>query len=839
LKLSVNSNYYRGKQDEHCCISDNKCGMIRGALSLFMGVQFYIVTSGIAGTILSACTNSGKGRTGGVMKRVLCLVLAALALFSVNSSAATWYIKPDGTGDAATIQAGINAAAPGDSILLADGTFTGSGNRDVDYLGKAITVCSESDIPANCVIDCQGSEPDEHRGFIFQSGEGAGSVLKGIKIVNGYIYYNLEYGGAIYCDNSSPSITNCEFENNFAVGGGGAIYCDSTSSSITECTFVSNDVVGLGGALRLSSLSSLEIADCTFSLNTASSGGGAAISALSSSTIRDCTFSENQATFDGGGLYLHPGCIVTGCTFSGNTASRDGGGVWALNDTASIMNSTFSANESDRLGSALFCKGISATVEYCTIYHNQNNDASYGGGTIAVLPYLGSPSSMTISHCTLYLNFSYGYGGTPGIYNEDSGLVLEYTIISGNLDLVSGPFGQIVNCNGGSVSMSCCDIWGNTHNYEYGCIAGLNGVDGNIGAEPMFCDANNQDFHLTAGSSCLGGTCGQMGAFGLGCRAAVPHILGITDIGNDQGGQLRLTWVGSVYDAPGDTIDVTGYAVYRKQGAYLAEQLIPASPRGPMLDGWDYIATIPARGDSVYQYIAPTLCDSTDVLGICWSEFFVSAMTEDPLVYWDSSPERGYSIDNLAPGIPEGMSVAYNTGSGNHVSWEPSEDEDLQYYRIYRDSDPDFDPGPGTLEETTHETMWSDAEYDGWSMYYKVTAVDFAGNESEAASPGVTTGDETSPLPRTFALYQNAPNPFNPFTTITFDIPRPVQVRLSIYNVKGERINVLVDHMMSEGRKEVGWDGTDDNGERVSSGVYFYRLVAGDYTQNRKMILLR
>jgi hypothetical protein len=68
-----------------------------------------------------------------------------------------------------------------------------------------------------------------------------------------------------------------------------------------------------------------------------------------------------------------------------------------------------------------------------------------------------------------------------------------------------------------------------------------------------------------------------------------------------------------------------------------------------MLDGWDYIATVPARGDAIYQYVAPTLCDSSISGGMCWSAFFVSAMTPDPLTYFDSPVDSGYSLDNLAP----------------------------------------------------------------------------------------------------------------------------------------------------------------------------------------------
>jgi hypothetical protein len=89
------------------------------------------------------------------------------------------------------------------------------------------------------------------------------------------------------------------------------------------------------------------------------------------------------------------------------------------------------------------------------------------------------------------------------------------------------------------------------------------------------------------------------------------------------------------------------------------------------------------------------------------------------------------------------------------------------------------------------------------------------------------------------ALDQNRPNPFNPTTTISFVLPREMDVKLSIYDIRGRRIVTLLDGTGSAGSKEVVWDGKDANGNQVGSGVYFYRLQAGKDTQTRKMILLK
>ena len=99
--------------------------------------------------------------------------------------------------------------------------------------------------------------------------------------------------------------------------------------------------------------------------------------------------------------------------------------------------------------------------------------------------------------------------------------------------------------------------------------------------------------------------------------------------------------------------------------------------------------------------------------------------------------------------------------------------------------------------------------------------------------------EEAPPTPNTFRLSQNYPNPFNPTTTIRFDLPKAVHVRLYVYNVHGQLIATIVDQYMAEGQKEVSWAGKDNGGLAVSCGIYFYRLIAGNFVQTKKMALLR
>jgi hypothetical protein len=107
---------------------------------------------------------------------------------------------------------------------------------------------------------------------------------------------------------------------------------------------------------------------------------------------------------------------------------------------------------------------------------------------------------------------------------------------------------------------------------------------------------------------------------------------------------------------------------------------------------------------------------------------------------------------------------------------------------------------------------------------------------TDTAHLNIVTGFEESSqtLPKTFALHQNYPNPFNPSTTIEFDLPKASQVTLKIYNILGEEVATLVSDKLSAGSYSYDWDARN-----LASGVYLYKLQAGDFVETKKMILMR
>jgi flagellar hook assembly protein FlgD len=99
-----------------------------------------------------------------------------------------------------------------------------------------------------------------------------------------------------------------------------------------------------------------------------------------------------------------------------------------------------------------------------------------------------------------------------------------------------------------------------------------------------------------------------------------------------------------------------------------------------------------------------------------------------------------------------------------------------------------------------------------------------------------STGD---PLPNKFVVHQNYPNPFNQTTFITFELPEASRVTVEIYNALGQRVNRLLEENQQAGSHRVQWRGQDDAGRPVSSGLYFYKVTAGDQTATGKMMLLQ
>jgi hypothetical protein len=217
-----------------------------------------------------------------------------------------------------------------------------------------------------------------------------------------------------------------------------------------------------------------------------------------------------------------------------------------------------------------------------------------------------------------------------------------------------------------------------------------------------------------------------------------------------------------------------------------------------------------------------------------WSVFMVRAATSNDFLFYDSAPDSGYSLDNVAPNPPSALAVSHGP-DGTALRWTASDAHDLLGYRVFRDAD-GVTPQKLRAVAFTRTTQWTDVTGNA-SFRYRVASVDSAGNESPPVDPDRETGDHMVPL--RLALEQNQPNPFNPSTTIRYDVPAPGgRVTLAVYDVHGRLVRALVEEQEAAGSRSVTWDGRSNAGTRVASGTYFCRLESNGVVLTRKMTLL-
>jgi hypothetical protein len=234
----------------------------------------------------------------------------------------------------------------------------------------------------------------------------------------------------------------------------------------------------------------------------------------------------------------------------------------------------------------------------------------------------------------------------------------------------------------------------------------------------------------------------------------------------------------------------------------------------------------------------------SDAGGYGESDIYAQRITQTGTVLWTSdgilvSGAPGSQTMNLYssmhPVVPDGE-------SGAIIVWYDNRNEDLDLYaqRISASGYPQwqFDGSPVCTAEGTASwpsciaasdgralVSWSDPRYGDYDIYAIRIPMDPTSVEP--------------PLPRLPDLFQNYPNPFNPLTIIEYAVPTPGHVRLAIYDVHGRLVRKLADQRMDAGYHQVTWDGTNDQGRSIASGMYFYRAEIGEETKTRKMLLIR
>ncbi|MGB2809530.1 MAG: LamG-like jellyroll fold domain-containing protein [Sedimentisphaerales bacterium] len=394
------------------------------------------------------------------MKKIVLVFIWLLFAFPCQARIIT--VDDDGPADFDNIQAAINDANNGDIIEVKPGTYTGAGNRDIDYNGKAITIRSidpnNPDIVAATIIDCNGTEEEPHRGFHFHAGEDANSVLAGLTIMNGYA----ENGGSIYISNSGPTIMQCKLKNNSTYRYGSALYCYNGSPTLSHCAITGNLAFSKG-------------AICCINSNT---------------IIRYCTITNNSANWDGSVYYYESGGIIehsnihggrglhceycddltiSNCLITNNyacTAFGDGGGICCIMSNPKITNCRIENNNAHSGdGGGIYCSG-NPEITNC-VFNGNIAKGVYGGGAYMIR---GNP---VFVNCAFIRNFALERGG--GVANQASSTFINCLFEGNSSNCAGGGISNLYNCE---AILKNCTFAGNsapqgraiecyTHNKKY------------------------------------------------------------------------------------------------------------------------------------------------------------------------------------------------------------------------------------------------------------------------------------------------------------------------------------------------------------------------------------
>jgi hypothetical protein len=369
-----------------------------------------------------------------------------------------------------TIQAAINAAHNGDVIEVARGIYSGQGNRDIDFSGKAITVCSAAG-SAETIIDCGGSaavSDGGHRGFYFHQSEGADSVLSGFTV----------RGGRIFGFENPPDPAHWNPGRSHPIGGG--IYCEFSSPTIVDCVIQDCGTEiggGIGGVGTEALITDCVIEECVAGgYDSAQSGGrGGAIGLIggSSATITNCVIQNNSGYSNsyGAGLYVRQSsAVVAGCSISGNGPSDDAPG--------SLQ------------GAGAYCSGTGTEVTFRNCIFSDNRADVGAGLYLEWLPDTSVPPAqrlprcrVEVINCTIVGNVRSGPVKSPppaaGIQSASVDILVISSILWANTKTALTITDAV-----SPTPVTYCDVEG-----------GYPGT-GNINQNPLFADMEDGDYHL-------------------------------------------------------------------------------------------------------------------------------------------------------------------------------------------------------------------------------------------------------------------------------------------------------------------------------------------------------
>jgi PKD repeat protein len=667
-----------------------------------------------------------------------------------------------------TIQAGINAAGIGDTVLVSQGIY----NENINYNGKPVMVASQYLLSGDSAHIIQTIIDGNNLGPVvtFNTMETENSLLVGFTLRDG----NAVFGGGIYCENADPVLSNLIIKNCNADYGGG-IYLYESMAYIWRVALTGNHATYYGGAVSCDTYSYPALYNMRILNNSAQYGGGVHCY-LSDPYIAEFEIYDNSAEY-GAGIYLYQSSpYIWEGRISGNTAVNYGGGIECDYYSQPVLSFLQINNNTSLYGAGLHLSFSDALVLKSTIASNQSD---FGGGIYCYYSYPGIKNTVVAFNQGQY--GIYCYEGIPQIEYSNF-----YENEQGNFYNTGGEIGSNVQTN---VNGDSCDIYFNIQknpffidpvNQDYHLLSSSNSIDAGDPDSPEDADGSIADigryyYHqsfvanfsadITYGLPLLTvqftdestgnpnsyawdfnndgvidsndknpqWTYEEMGDYSVVLNISrsilnhqrmkedyikvfyipQPDITEITDVPGDQGGWVTVSFLRSVHDT--DTLadkSTESYTIQYNTGS-----------------GWVSVNSAAAYGEDEYSVLCHTPFDSVAGSSGLIDFRVIASMDEGNFV---SSIKQGYSVDNLSPGIPGDLLVEI-IGEDYSLSWQPADDPDLQYYAVFVSSleggfgdEPDYyaaDPFIENLPVGDEAVMLA------------VRAVDYSGNESALTEP--------------------------------------------------------------------------------------------------------
>ncbi|MBN2564674.1 MAG: right-handed parallel beta-helix repeat-containing protein [Candidatus Eisenbacteria bacterium] len=665
-------------------------------------------------------------------------------------------------------------------------------------------------------------------------------------VIQGITFYGGGHAG-IRLNGASPIIDECTI---LGTVDGPGILCESHAAPvIRRCYVASNDSSGIWMSNTLPG--TVHVNDTTIKWNTASTGAGIRCEPNTSIHVDGGEISSNIATQGGGGIYCADTTSVQiqGTSLSWNTTVGDGGGLYlASGSSASILGCLVSHNYADGHGGGIFCDIVAPetmTVSGCEITENR---AINGAGA-----WFGKGSAAAVTDNELTSNVSSGNGSA--IYCDTfSAQTVTGNVISGNHAAESGTvyltiystsvltdntvFGNSVDGNGGGFFVHTGYMVELRANTIFRNEAG--GFGGGI-ALYWYCAAGSGRTTITG--NVIADNRAESHGGGLYCfDARDPRLLKNTFTRNTAGSGGGGIWFSHYSNCnfrsrsnsfTDNTADHLGDAVYIDS----------------LSDAADSIAVFGcsnfAHNNCALYNNEPDIAPNARFSWWGCSDGPPGAGCDSVAGYTSSITPVRTEADTTAPPMPPRNLSGYEVGTPIctlHLSWDPVPLSDLAGYKVYYDlegwpyaSSVDV----GNVTEYYLEGLQPHAHY-----HAAVTCYDDQGNESwfssEADTNGIPCGvpgsNETVPA---VMLLPSAPNPFSVRTRIQFDLPFPASVSCSILDVTGRAVRTFAATDLQAGRNAFAWNGQDDRGRRVASGIYFYRLTTNGHVHTGRVALLR